>query len=272
VNVQDVSEVSWDGIPGEDPAGREDGHGDLPQVQGHRTGALTEAESVEVLSPGTYTHREFDADLSAVRQAAKARETVIERVRKWDSTNSLDMARRLVRMRTEGEDYWRGPGMKGNDREFYEWVVANVEGIESTGWAKGQLMAGRALVALESQKVPMGTFPIGASQIRDLGSSWYLERPQAIANVWQAAVEETGGQPGKELVAAKARRYKADLQSVEETKPGRQYEDAERRDVSRALRAIRKRLVELHRQDPGYVEAFLRDLSTTIRAESREVT
>jgi hypothetical protein len=221
--------------------------------------------AVEVLSPGTYTRREFSTDLSAVQRAVRAREAVIERVRKWDTTNSLDTARRLVRIRTEGEDYWRGPGMKGNDREFYDWLVA--EGIEnSTTWAKDQLMAGRALLALESNKDAIATFPVGASQIRRLGSSWYLERPQAIVNVWEAAVEEVGGQPDDSLVAAKARRYKADLRSVEQ--PGHQ--DADHLSIRRKLKAIRKQLIELHQQDGAYVEAFLRDLSTTIRAESRE--
>ena len=228
--------------------------------------------AAEVLSPGAYTRREFDADRTAVRQAVQARETVIERVRAWDTTNSLDMARRLVRMRDDGEDYWRGPGMKGNDREFYDWALAEMPEITSTGWARDQLVAGRALAVLEARKNDMSFFPVGASQIMRLGSSWYLQRPQAIANVWQAAVEEVDGQPSRELVDAKARRYKADLQSVEETKPGRQYEDAERRHISMRLRAVRKQLVELHRQDPAYVEAFLRDLSTTIRAESREAS
>jgi len=227
--------------------------------------AISGDPMTEVLSPGTYTRREFDADRAAVRQGLQAREKVVQRVQVWESTNSIDMARRLVRMRTEGEDYWRTAGSKGNDREFYDWAIAEYEDLASVGWAKAQLMAGRALPALE--KVPMGTFPVGASQIRDLGSRWYLERPQAIANVWQAAVEEANGQPRKELVAAKARRYKADLQSVEEGK-----DDASRRDISRKLKAIRKRLIELHQQDPAYVEAFLRDLSTTIRADSREAS
>jgi len=224
--------------------------------------------AVEVLSPGSYTRREFSSDLSAVRQAVKARETVIERVRKWDTTNSLDTARRLVRMRTEGEDYWRGPGMKGNDREFYDWVVAEVSGVESTGWAADLVPAGRALAALEAQKTAIAVFPAGATQLKRLGSSWYLERPQAIANVWQAAVEEANGQPSAELVAAKARRYKADLRSVEE--PTRQ--DADHLSIRRKLKAIRKQLIGLHQHDGAYVEAFLRDLSTTIRADAREAS
>jgi hypothetical protein len=225
----------------------------------------------EVLSPGTYTRREFTADLSAVQQAVKEREVVIERVRKWDTTNSLDMARRLVRMREEGEDYWCGPGMKGTDREFYDWLVA--EGVVgSIDWARVQLVAGRVLPVLEAEKNSIEVFPVGATQLKHLGSSWYLDRPKAIANVWQAAVEEAGGQPSADLVAGKARRYKADLQSVEETKPGRKYEDADRRHINRKLRAIRKQLVELHREDPGHVEAFLREMTTTIRADSREAS
>ncbi len=134
--------------------------------------AISGDPMTEVLSPGTYTRREFDADRAAVRQGLQAREKVVQRVQVWESTNSIDMARRLVRMRTEGEDYWRTAGSKGNDREFYDWAIAEYEDLASVGWAKAQLMAGRALPALE--KVPMGTFPVGASQIRDLGSRWYL--------------------------------------------------------------------------------------------------
>ena len=226
--------------------------------------AISGDPMTEVLSPGPYPRREFSTDLSAVQRAVKARETVIERVRAWDTTNSIDVARRLARMRTEGEDYWRGPGMKGNDREFCDWLVTEGE-VTSATWARDQLMAGRALPMLESGKSEISLFPVGASQIIRLGSSWYLDRPQAIVNVWLAAVEEAGGQPPMDLVASKARRYKADRQSVEEGK-----DDAGRRDISRKLKAIRKRLVELHQQDPAYVEAFLRDLSTTIRADARE--
>lgn len=131
-------------------------------------------------------------------------------------------------------------------------------------------MSGRAVAVLErtDDVKTAGTiahFPVGANQTRALGSSWYLDRPDALVNVWIAATEEANGQPSAELVASKARRYKADVRSVEDDRQ----ESADARLVGRKLRRIRRELIELWRREPGQVESFLRELSVSIRQEGR---
>lgn len=221
--------------------------------------------AVEVIAADVYTHVDFQRDRRAVEKAAHQREVVVERVQAWERTNTIDLARRLVRMRDS--EFWYGPGGKHNDREFYEWLVAEIDEIDSSRWAQDLLMAGRALAVLEKNRPGDFLEPVGASQIKSLGSRWYLQRPRELMNVWLASVEETpSGQPSKELVATKARRYKADVESTEKA-------DAlpfEARRIHRRLAKIRRQLVELYREDPMPVEVFLRELAVSIRDEARQ--
>jgi hypothetical protein len=212
-----------------------------------------------------YTRADFDRDADAVATAEATREAVAERVRQWDRGNSIDMARRVARMRDS--DHWRGPGTKDSDREFYEWIVARGT-LNSTGWAQNLLEAGRVLPVLDAaaEKKAIAYFPVGAAQIKRLGSKWYLAHPRSVVNVWTAAVEEANGQPSAELVAAKARRHKADLESVEDTSR----HSAGQRAIHRKLRRMHKQLVGMYRDEPAFVDAWMRELPMSVRAEARE--
>src|SRR4051812_49298364 len=74
----------------------------------------------EIVRAGEDTRLDFQADLRVIEAAAREHGELVQQVRTWENHNTIDLAHRVRRMRES--DHWRGPGMKGNDREFYGWL------------------------------------------------------------------------------------------------------------------------------------------------------
>ena len=203
----------------------------------------------ELIAAGQYARIDFNADRADVAQRIAAQDELHERLRAWHKENTIAIARALARMRCSG--YWRRADNRDTDRDFCEWIDGEI-GI-SVSYAAEMLSAGRALEVLAENTREY--FPTSAAQVRRLGSSWYLQHPESIVNVWASSVAAAGGQPSAELVAGRARAHKDDMSA------GGGHASVV---VHRRLAHVRRQLIELHRLDPGRSKSFLRELAESI--------
>lgn len=214
----------------------------------------------ELVDDTRYTRREFDQDLAEVKRGASLIAAARARVQEAERAQTIDMARRLYRMRNDPHQYWRGPGVNDTDNAFAQWAASEVGLV--AGYIGQLLSTAAGLLVLESSSYS-SNFPVPASagQIRKLSSAYLRKLPDAdkvIPNLWMQAVEDAGGrQPKQEVVESVVKRYVHDRKLVDQARADL---SVEAREVAARLRVMFKQWVRMFDRDPVQARAFAAEI------------
>lgn len=206
-----------------------------------------------------YSADDFETDKATVRRYGEQIRELRVRTAEIERAATIDMARRLHRMRHDPERRWRGPGDKDTDYVFARWAVGEM--ALSAPYVKNLLSVAQGLAILENRmlKDPI-PLPATAGQILRLSAAKVRKLPDAdrvIPNLWMAAVEDAGGkQPSQQLVEAIVKRYMRDRGLVDSGALDRQDgADDQTEKVKADLRSIRRKLAKLAALEPALVAA-----------------